>query len=89
MAIAQSEFDELAAQGEVGELNPRQRLVLCLVLLRGGNAVRAERIEQDLEAWKRKYGEPTAATVAKWVRKNQQQIVFGVEEGVRRNTKGS
>jgi len=37
-SITQAELDAMAAGAADGELSPRQRLVLCLVLLRGGNA---------------------------------------------------
>lgn len=67
------------------ELSPRQKLVLCFVLLRGGNDVPFERLDADLAAWCAKYGEPTQWSVERWVERNVDQLNFCLKVGEQRH----
>jgi hypothetical protein len=77
------ELNAAADLGADGDLTPRQRLILCLALMRGGVSVKAELLDRDLQAWRIKNGEPTAANVGLWIQENRSRIVYGLASGQR------
>lgn len=51
---------------DVAEYTPTQFLAICMAVIRGGEAVPVELIEQDVAEWIERYGSPTAESVDQW-----------------------
>lgn len=77
MRCSETPLDDAISACQARRLTPEAALMLCLLLLRGGNTSRGV-IYDDYDEWVQQHGEPTWPKVEAWAVESEMEAVIAM-----------